>query len=79
MGARERGLSLHSSRGKRSSGNGSGGSQRVKTRRGMGAMCPAALPTQKVTLGTLLEVREALWGDRGCGSPHWLQRVKLYG
>lgn len=44
-----------------------------------GATRPAALPTQKVTLGTLLEVREALWGDWGCGFPHWLQRVKLYG
>lgn len=40
-----------------------------------GATCPAALPTQKVTLGTLLEVREALRGDWGCGFPHWLQRV----
>lgn len=28
-----------------------------------GATCPAALPTQKVTLGTLLKVKEALWGD----------------
>lgn len=31
----------------------------------MGATCPAALSTQKVTLGTLLKVREALWGDGG--------------
>lgn len=34
----------------------------------MGATCPAALSTQKVTLGTLLKVREALWGDGGGGS-----------
>lgn len=34
-----------------------------------GATCPAALPTQKVTLGTLLKVEEALWGDGGMWIP----------
>lgn len=30
---------------------------------------PATLPTQKVTLGTLLKVEEALWGDGGMWLP----------
>lgn len=29
----------------------------------MGTTCPAVLPTNKVTLGTLLKVRDTLWGD----------------
>lgn len=56
--------------------HGSGGGQRVKTGRRMGATCPAALPTQKVTLGTLLKVKEALWGGEGVWFPSWATEGK---
>lgn len=44
-----------------------------------GATCPAALPTQKVTLGTLLKGKEALWGDEGVWFPSLATEGKVVG
>lgn len=61
--------------------HGSGGSQRKRQGEGQGPLgrghvscCPSH---QKVTWGTLLKVKEALWGDGAWGFPHWLPRIKL--